>query len=48
MIANLKLAIILRHQGRLQQVIEICQQQMQLTSKMGRITVGTPRFPVLV
>jgi hypothetical protein len=31
-----------------QQVIEICQQQMQLTSKMGRITVGTRQFPVLV
>ena len=33
MIANLKLAIILRHQGRLQRTVEICQQQMQLASK---------------
>jgi LuxR family maltose regulon positive regulatory protein len=35
-IANLKLAISLRHQGRLQQIIEICKQQMQLASKSGR------------
>jgi LuxR family maltose regulon positive regulatory protein len=35
LIANLKLAIILRHQGRLQQVIEICERQMQLANEGG-------------
>ena len=35
MIANLKLAIILRQQGRFQRVIEICQQQMQLARESG-------------
>ena len=33
--ANLKLAIILRQQGRLQRAIEICQQQMQLANESG-------------
>lgn len=38
LIANLKLAIILRHQGRLQRVLEICQQQLQFAKEnsMGR------------
>jgi LuxR family maltose regulon positive regulatory protein len=35
MISSLKLAIILRQQGRLQQVMEICQKQMQLASESG-------------
>jgi LuxR family maltose regulon positive regulatory protein len=34
-VANLKLANILREQGRLQQTVEICQQQMQLASRSG-------------
>jgi LuxR family maltose regulon positive regulatory protein len=34
-IANLKLAIILRHQGRLQRVKEICEQQKQLANESG-------------
>jgi LuxR family maltose regulon positive regulatory protein len=35
MIVNLKLAIILRHQGRLQRVKEICRQQMQIANASG-------------
>ena len=35
MIANLKLAIVLRHQGRLQEVIELCRQQKQLADESG-------------
>jgi LuxR family transcriptional regulator, maltose regulon positive regulatory protein len=35
MIANVKLAINLRHQGRLQQVQEICREQMQLAAENG-------------
>jgi LuxR family maltose regulon positive regulatory protein len=35
MIANLKLAIVLRRQGRLQRVIEICRQQMQMAREHG-------------
>ncbi len=35
MIANLKLAITLRAQGRLQPTIEMCSQQMQLANEMG-------------
>ena len=35
MIANLKLAIVLRHQGRLQQVIEICRQQLEFANENG-------------
>jgi LuxR family maltose regulon positive regulatory protein len=35
MIANLKLAITLRSQGRLQPTIEICTQQMQLADEKG-------------
>ena len=35
MVANLKLAITLRAQGRLEQVIEICQQQIQLADESG-------------
>jgi LuxR family maltose regulon positive regulatory protein len=35
MIVNLKLAIILRHQGHLQRVIEICTQQMQRAAASG-------------
>ena len=35
LIANLKLAVTLRHQGQLQQVQEICQEQMQLTTENG-------------
>jgi LuxR family maltose regulon positive regulatory protein len=33
--ANLRLAVILRHQGRLQRTIEICQQEMQLADESG-------------
>jgi LuxR family maltose regulon positive regulatory protein len=41
MIVSLKLAIILRHQGRLQQAVEICQQQMELANEraMAQTTV---------
>ena len=35
MVANLKLAIPLRQQGRLQQTIEICRQQMQRANESG-------------
>jgi LuxR family maltose regulon positive regulatory protein len=35
MIVSLKLAIILRHQGQLQQVTEICKQQFQLADESG-------------
>ena len=35
MITNLKLALILRQQGRLQQVIEICRQQMRIVKESG-------------
>ncbi|MFC1976235.1 LuxR C-terminal-related transcriptional regulator [Chloroflexota bacterium] len=35
MIANLRLALILRMQGQLQRTIEICQQQMQLANESG-------------
>ncbi|MGB3700220.1 MAG: LuxR C-terminal-related transcriptional regulator [Anaerolineales bacterium] len=35
MITNLKLALILREQGRLQQTKEICQQQMQYANERG-------------
>jgi LuxR family maltose regulon positive regulatory protein len=35
MIANLKLAIVLRHQARLSQVLEICRQQSQLAAESG-------------
>jgi LuxR family maltose regulon positive regulatory protein len=35
MIASMKLAITLRQQGRLEQVIEICQQQLQLAQEIG-------------
>jgi LuxR family maltose regulon positive regulatory protein len=34
-LANLKVAVTLRQQGRLQRVIEICQQQMQLANESG-------------
>lgn len=37
MIANLKLAINLRQRGELPQVIEICQQQMQLADESGML-----------
>ena len=35
MVASLKVAMTLRAQGRLQRVIEVCQQQMQLASESG-------------
>ena len=35
LLANLEVAITLRSQGRLQQTIEICQQQMQIASASG-------------
>ncbi len=35
MLANLKVAVTLRQQGRLQRVIEICQQQQQLADERG-------------
>ena len=35
MIANLKLAVTLRTQGQLQQVIEICRQQLQIADQSG-------------
>jgi len=35
LVANLKLAIPLRKQGRLQQTMEICQQQLQLANESG-------------
>lgn len=39
-VANLKAAVTLREQGRLQQTIEICQQQMQLATKSGLSQAG--------
>jgi LuxR family maltose regulon positive regulatory protein len=35
MLVNMKLAVILRSQGKLQQTIEICQQQIQLSNEYG-------------
>ena len=40
LIASIKLAITIRQQGRLEQVIEICQQQLQLANESGLSQTG--------